>query len=110
MAANDNADKRTLAETLQFVRQVIGLVPEGSLLHLEYVPASGIRPEVAQACRVLGMDPRTYFVEFTGAGTNDRGEPLIYGRVLNRGNELRTFAPLKGKLTKIEVLRRGPKA
>jgi hypothetical protein len=109
MPANESTDKR-LAEVLRLVKDVLRLLPSGSLLHLEYEPASGIRPEIAAAAKVLGMDPRTYFVEFTGSGTNDRGEPLIYGRVLNRGNELRTFAPLKGKLTKIDVLRYGPKA
>lgn len=91
-----------------FVREVMKLVPAGSLLQFEYNPASGIRPEVAAACKVLGMSPTTYFVEFTGTSVTGRGELLIHGNVINRGGEHRSFSP--ARLTKIEVLRRGPKA
>jgi hypothetical protein len=92
------------------VAEVLGALPVGSLLHLLYEPVGGIRPEVVEAARVLGMDPRTYIVEVTGIGSNDRSEPLLHGRVINRGGEHRTFAPLRGKLSKIQVLRFGPKA
>ena len=91
-----------------FVQSVMKLIPTGSLLQFEYTPASGIRPEVAAACKTLGMDPRTYFVEFTGTSITGRGELLIHGNVINRGNEHRSFSP--ARLSKIEVLRHGPKA
>lgn len=90
------------------VQSVLKMIPAGSLLQLEYTPASGIRPEVAAACRTLGMDPRTYFVEFTGTSITGKGDVLIHGNVINRGNEHRSFSP--SRLTKIEILRRGPKA
>lgn len=92
------------------VLEVLKMVPHGSILHLEYEPADGVRPEVAAAAKVLGADPRTYIVEFLGTNLNGKGEPLIFTRCLNRGNERRTFAPMRGKLTKIEILRLGPKA
>lgn len=91
----------------RLVREVLSALPAGSLLHLLYEPADGIRPEVARACQVLGMDPRSYIVELTGTSENGKGEPLIHGTVVNRGGERRTFAPFRGKLTKIEVLRIG---
>ncbi len=99
----------TVADEKKLVRDVLRAIPVGSLLHLEYEPTDGIRPEVAAAAAVLGVDPRLYIVELTGTSENGKGEPLIYGRVLNRGGERRTFAPFRGKLTKIEVLRFGPR-
>lgn len=92
----------------QLVREVLSQIPTGSLLSLLYEPESGVRPEVARACRELGMDPRSYIVALTGTSENSRGEPLLHGTVLNRGGERRTFSPFRGKLTKIEVLRFGP--
>lgn len=101
------ADER--AQAAQLIQKVLNVLPLGSLLHLEYEPVDGVRPEVAIAARVLNMGPTTYFVEYTGSSVSARGEPLLHGRVLNRGFGKRTFALLSGKLTKIDVLRRGPR-
>lgn len=92
----------------QLVGEVLRTLPVGSLLSILYEPESGVRPEVARACRMRGMDPRSYLVEVTGTSENSRGEPLLHGVVINRGGERRTFAPFRGKLTKIDVLRIGP--
>ncbi len=83
-------------------------IPVGSLLSMDYEPADGVREEVRKAAAVFGMDPRTYFVELIAVWKNATGEPLIRGRVLNRGNEDRTFNPIRGTLTRIEILRIGP--
>lgn len=82
-------------------------IPVGSLLSMDYEPADGIREEVREAARVFGMDPRTYFVELIAVWRNAQNEPLIRGTVLNRGNEARSFNPIRGKLTRLEILRVG---
>lgn len=92
------------------VRSVLEMVPRGSLLRLEYEPKDGLRPEMVKAAQALGADPRTYIVEMTSFGESKNGEPLLRGRALNRGNGFKTFALFSGKLTGIEVLRRGPAA
>lgn len=92
------------------VRSVLAMVPRGSLLLLEYEPKAGLRPEVVTASQALGADPRTYIVEMTSFGESKKGEPLIRGRALNRGSSFKTFALFSGKLTGIQVLRRGPAA
>ena len=90
------------------VRSVLAMVPKGSLLRLEYEPKDGLRPEVVAAARALGADPRTYIVEMTSFGESKKGEPLLRGRAINRGASFKTFALFSGKLTDIQVLRRGP--
>lgn len=92
------------------VKSVLEMIPRGSLLRLEYEPKDGVRPEVAAGARALGADPRTYIVEMTSFGESKRGEPILRGRALNRGNGFKTFALFSGTLTDIQVLRRGPAA
>lgn len=87
---------------------VLKLVPVGSLLSMDYEPVEGTRDVVRQAALVFGMDPRTYFVELIAVWRNAKGEPLIRGKVLNRGGEARTFNPIQGTLSRLDVLRLGP--
>lgn len=88
--------------------QTLKAIPAGSLLRMDYEPADGVREEIRKAAQVFGMDPRTYFLELLAVWKNGDGQPLIRGRVLNRGNEERTFNPIRGTLTRLDVLRFGP--
>lgn len=90
--------------------EILKSVPVGTLLHLEYEPIDGVRPEVAMAAKVLGADPRTYIVEVVGSSASGKGDPLLHGRCLNRGFEKRSFNMLRGKVTKLEILRFGARA
>lgn len=90
------------------IRQVLAAIPVGSLLKLDYEPVDGIRPEVREACAVLGMSPTLYIVEMIGSSSNSCGEPLLHGTVLNRDGHRRSFSLLRGKLRDFKILRHGP--
>lgn len=91
-----------------FVQEVLKLVPVGSLIRIEYTPADGVRPKIEQACKVLGMDPKVYLVEYTGSSQTAKSEVLMHGSCINRGDNHRSFNV--SRLSKIKVLRRGPEA
>lgn len=80
----------------------------GSLLRIEYEPAKGPRRDALAAALALGSDPRAYVVELLSVAENAKGEPFFAGRVLNQGGVRRLFAPFKGTLSKLELLRAGP--
>jgi hypothetical protein len=93
--------------TNNLVFTTLKLIPPGSLLQLDYIPEGGVRAEVARGAALLGTEPTTYIVELTSVGKNVRGQPYFRGKALNRGGEMRTFAPFKGQLRELQVLRLG---
>lgn len=97
----------TTAELLALLAQV----PVGSLFFLDYQAAAREHKQIGPTAALslaAGLPATYYFGEFVRADLNQKGEPYLTLKVLNRRGEHRNFSIDGARLKTWQIMRLGP--